>query len=340
MNTMDIGDCAPPPKRQKLNTADPAVQCGACNKVYSTKYKLIEHMKRQPMCSKWIELIPGPGDFKGYINGQFSLPTTDLEAAYQTRQPRCMMCAKTFANMGNLNRHLDESVICSKWKLYHTLKPLQAYSWKQMEQAELTPPPLGAAPAEVAGPASLAEWSAPKHRLCHVIWNIFVIDKPFVNNTTPEDLVEIVTENNIRYVAAILPGDGAEERYAAGLDKLSRLGVEHAIMKYEGHDTKLDIDAFDVQCKKIELYRSTQLEGGGRCNVFVMCNSGYQRSLPFLCYYLTRYHPEEAPTIAAAIDLILPQVDRENYAAVRDKFVECITQLFDSNETGGSDMVV
>ena len=182
----------------------------------------------------------------------------------------------------------------------------------------------------VVGP-TLMEWVSPKHKLCHIIWNLFVIDKPFVNKTVPEDLINIVRENNIRYVIAILPGNGAEERYATGLDTLSGLGVEHTIMMYEGHDTSLDIDAFDVQCKKIEMYRSTQLEGGARCNIFVMCNSGYQRSLPFLCYYLTRYHPDEVPTIAAAVDLILPQVDRENYAAVRDQFVESINRLFDSN---------
>jgi hypothetical protein len=64
-----------------------------------------------------------------------------------------------------------------------------------------------------------------------------------------------------------------------------------------------------------------------RGSVLVFCNSGYQRSIPFLTYYLTTRHPTEAPTVAHAIDLILPQVDREGYAASRTDWISNVERL-------------
>ena len=57
------------------------------------------------------------------------------------------------------------------------------------------------------------------------------------------------------------------------------------------------------------------------------CNSGYQRSIPFLCYYLLKYHSNEAPNIEKAIELILPQIDRANYAQTKEKYIESMTTL-------------
>jgi hypothetical protein len=213
------------------------ISCDACSKSYSSKYNLAKHHKRQPLCVKWLELNPG---IKDYIDDKFQLPIDCINI-----ENRCGICNTVFANLGNLNRHLDTSTICSKWTLYRDLEPLQTYLSKP----------------------EMEEFIAPKHKLCHIIWNIFLIDKEL------KDIPEIIAENNIKYIIAILPN---EHTYNASFPP----GIDHHIMKYSDHTTKLNIEEFNEQCMKIEDYRSR------RENIFVCCNSGYQRSIPFLCYYL------------------------------------------------------
>lgn len=249
------------------------ISCDACSKSYSSKYNLSKHHKRQPLCVEWIKLQPG---IKDYIDDKFQLPLEDSP----DKETKCGICNMTFANVGNLNRHLDTSTICSKWSLYRDLEPLQTY---------------------IRAP-ELEEFIAPKHKLCHIIWNLFLIDKELKN------IPEIIAENNIKYIIGILPDPTI-------YDRIFPTGIDHHIMSYDDHKTDLNLTEFDILCEKIEEYRSR------RENIFICCNSGYQRSIPFLCYYLVKYHPEEVPNISKAIDLILPQVDRENYAKLKEQYV-------------------
>jgi hypothetical protein len=66
--------------------------------------------------------------------------------------------------------------------------------------------------------------------------------------------------------------------------------------------------------------------------VVVFCTSGYQRSLPLLAYYLMNRHRDEAPTAERCVDLILPQVDKVNFAKDRSKYVELLGKLFAVHE--------
>ena len=257
--------------------------CDACSKSYSSKYNLSKHHKRQPLCVDWIKLQPG---IKDYIDDKFQLP---IDEDALDRETKCGICNTIFANVGNLNRHLDTSTICSKWSLYRDLEPLHTYIRKPELEESL--------------------FFAPKHKLCHIIWNLFLIDKEL------KDIPEIITENNIKYIIGILPDQ-------ATYDKTFPPGIDHHIMLYDDHSTNLNITEFDEQCQKIEEYRSQ------RANIFICCNSGYQRSIPFLCYYLIKYHPEEVPNIAKAIDLILPQVDKQNYATLKEQYVMSTEMLF------------
>lgn len=262
------------------------LSCEACQKVYSTPYNLKKHWKRQPLCEQWINLQPGLKDF---IDHKLGLENKDHTETNTT----CMACKTSFANVGNLNRHLATSLICSKWDLYNDLEPIHGYIGKLY-----------------------SEFDAPKYSLCHIIWNVFLIDKEFAKN--PE-MIEILKENNAKYVIAILPQDEGSENY----DWLQNLGVDHTVMKYKGHNMEIDANEFDVQCNLIEQYRHK------RENVFVFCNNGYQRSIPFLTYYLCKHHADEVPSIDQAIDIILPQVDKSNYSHLRDKYVESMQMLFD-----------
>lgn len=235
------------------------------------------HFSRQPLCEVWINETLLDGKLIEYVDKYF-----DEEKVHMKE---CKYCNKKFSNKGNLNKHMNNNVICKKWEKYMELKPVYEY------------------------------FEAPKYQLCHIIWNVFLIDKEF------ELTQEIIDENNIGYILAILPdadGQNAEQIY----DEKIKVNVEHYIMKYEGHNLTLNTKVFDEQCVKIEEYRKE------RKNIFVFCNSGYQRSIPFLCHYLTKHHADEVPTIEKAIDLILPQVDKKNYATMRDKYIENMEKLF------------
>lgn len=98
-------------------------ECPSCNKMYSNKYNLKKHFQRQPLCEEWMKLESG---VKDYIDDKFQLPCSDLELEEQ--KTKCFICNTVFANVGNLNKHLDSSMICSKWSMYKDLQPLETYS--------------------------------------------------------------------------------------------------------------------------------------------------------------------------------------------------------------------
>ena len=246
-------------------------ECKACGRSYGYKDSLKKHYARQPLCEKWLDNKKLNTKVVEYVNEHWS-----EEKEHQTN---CQICNKSFSNIGNLNRHMNENVICKKWEKYYNIESIYE------------------------------EFIAPKYKLNHIIWNVFLIDKEL------ELTDEIIKENNIGYIIALLPD---EKVY---YEKV-KVNVPHTIMTYEGHNPILDVEKFDIECNKIEEYRKE------RKNIFVFCNNGYQRSIPFLCHYLTKFHNDEVPTIEKAIDIILPQVDKDNYSTLRNKYIENMELLF------------
>ncbi len=277
------------------------LSCEACHKVYSTHYNLKKHLKRQPLCERWMNL-QGLSGLKEFVDEKIRVLAA--QNATENIQPNttCLACNTVFANVGNLNRHLATNTICSKWDLYNDLAPIQQYIGK-----------------------SYHEFEAPKYSLAHIIWNVYLVDKEFIKK---DDIGEILRENNVKYVIGILPAehDGVCE------GSVVAAGVEFHAMTYDGHDMNIDRAQFDEQCAKIEAYRQR------RENVFLFCNNGYQRSIPFLTYYLCHHHADEIPTIEMAIDTILPQVDKANYSKVRGDYVESMWALFGSSLNGVVDV--
>lgn len=251
--------------------------CDACNKTYASARSLRNHHERQPLCARWLELRPGIKDF---IDDKFTLPCND------TSDLTCGICGTEFSNVGNLNRHLDTQVICSKWLVYRDLKPLETYL---AEDSWAPAPPTPCAPVPI-----------------HIIWNVFLTDREQARSCT-EHL------RDLRYVIAILPTGSDVPAFADG--------VRVDVLRYDGHDANVDSSGFDACCAKIEECRHERL------NTLVFCNSGYQRSIPFLCHYLTRHHGNEVPTIERAIDLVLPQVDKANFASLRGPMIKSMEAL-------------
>lgn len=78
---------------------------------------------------------------------------------------------------------------------------------------------------------------APKYSLCHIIWNVFLVDKEF---TKRPEIADILREQNVKYIIAILPNDSADVAW------LEKFGVDLHIMRYDGHDTYIDKNEFDT----------------------------------------------------------------------------------------------
>lgn len=279
------------------------VECGACNKVYSSKHCLRKHHQRQPLCAKWLTMSPA---LTSYVNDTLMLPR---DSGHDDL--RCGICGTTFANKGNLNRHLDQTLICSKWAVYMEAERLLPYVDLKLGR------PLDLDDSDATG--RYATFVAPERSCWHIIWNVYLVDKDLANSL---DMDAIVTKNNIKYVVALLPN---ESEYPESLKS-----VDHVVMTYEGHTPVLDTAAFDTQCRAIEAYRHK------RDNVLVFCNKGYQRSIPFLTYYLTRFHGDEVPTVERAIDLILPQVDKANYTHVRDGCIRDVSRLLHTHDVSAA----
>ena len=303
-------------------------KCPGCTKGYSSKGNLSKHHRQSTVCQDWTKvnghiynlvqggIFPNASDMLSFIRGDKSSLV-------------CCYCSKSFANKGSLNKHLQSSIICDKWRQYNVLsnaaRLVSEKEWQSCirREPEGTPPCSDCDGDEVESnsqevcirSSSCAPFTPSSYQLCHVIWNIFLFDKEAAKK---EDFRRICRDNNIEYVVGIFPD-------LSTLTDTISFDIEKGLLAYKSHDTTLSFDAFDKEISKIEELRSR------RKNVAVVCNSGYQRSLPFLVHYLTKHHSEEVPTIAKAMDIILPQVDKENFAKTRDDLIDSITTLFSSN---------
>lgn len=154
----------------------------------------------------------------------------------------------------------------------------------------------------------------PPSKVYHIIWNILLADKQFPLST------QSLQENQIGHVVAILP---SREEF----EKLAGKDIPATVIEYgDKHEPCIDRASYQAVGQFIDnLARASKNES--ERNVLVFCNNGYQRSIPFLVYYLTTFHIDECPSISRAIDLILPQVDKQNYMSLRQKTIDDITNI-------------
>lgn len=300
--------------------------CLACEKGYSSKGNLSKHHRENAACRDWTRvndhiydlvqggIFPNASEMLRFIRGEKSTP-------------ECPYCIKRFANQSSLKKHLQTSIVCDKWRQYNVLsnaarlvsekdqastdrKPDDSFCLEHDEHAGEPFPPEACINSSAHAP-----FTPSPYQLCHIIWNIFLFDKEAAKK---DDFKTICEENQIEYVVGIFPD-------LSTLTNTISFDIEYGLLAYYGHDPTLSFDDFDKEITRMEELRSR------RKNVAVICNSGYQRSLPFLVHYLTNHHSDEVPTIAKAVDIILPQVDRVNFSKIRNELVDSITKLFSSD---------
>jgi hypothetical protein len=146
----------------------------------------------------------------------------------------------------------------------------------------------------------------PASKTYHIIWNLLLCDK---QTPLTQDLID---SEGICHIVAILPEQSDYDALAKDVKEVPSTVLAY----YDVHEPIINKYEFDNVCNIINGLAKERINSVKR-NVLVFCNNGCQRSIPFLTYYLTKFHPDEVPTIESAVDKILPQIDREGYAEKR-----------------------
>lgn len=166
---------------------------------------------------------------------------------------------------------------------------------------------------------------SPKTNIHHLIWNVLLTDKLTKLNQ------EIITNNKIKQ--GFLKILTKTVIWSQKKDDFIELNKEipdfpYDILEYgEKHDTTINFDQYNKYAQEID---KIARNGESLRNVLIFCNNGYQRSLPFIVYYLTKYHPEEFPSIDKAVEMILSQLDRDNFMKIKNNLIECVSKLLNS----------
>ena len=128
----------------------------------------------------------------------------------------------------------------------------------------------------------MLHWSAvvplPPNKTHNIIGNVLLADK--LLELSPE----LIKKEKIKHVIAILPENTDHP-----------IPIEHSILRYSGHNPEINFKQFETYCNIIE-------DQPKETNVLIFCNNGYQRSIPFLVYYLINFHKEEFPTLEKAVE--------------------------------------
>ena len=138
-----------------------------------------------------------------------------------------------------------------------------------------------------------------------VIWNVYLTDKLAPLTT------KMLQNSNIAEILAILPEEADFQALNADLSEIS-----YTIYPYHhSHEPNFNEGQYKKIAEKIN-HLAKRSKDEPR-NVLVFCNNGYQRSIPFLVYYMTKYHADEFSTIDSAVNFLLSRVG--NYPTFDDK---------------------
>jgi hypothetical protein len=148
-----------------------------------------------------------------------------------------------------------------------------------------------------------------------IIWNLYVTDK-----LTPLDQ-ETLRQLKIAEIVAILP---EEEDFAALNADIGTLPVT-VLAYHNNHTPVLLTQQYDGIAKRIDEIAKRPRDQPR--NVLVFCNNGYQRSLPFLVYYMITYHKDEFPTVDKAMGCLFSALKSTATYEEKLRLIQTVKQL-------------
>lgn len=149
-----------------------------------------------------------------------------------------------------------------------------------------------------------------------IIWNLYVTDK-LVPLTQ-----EALNNHYIKEIIAILPEEEDFKKLNADIGDIPVTVLAY----HHNHTPVLPKEQYDSIAKKIDTI--ARLPPHTNRGILVFCNNGYQRSLPFLVYYMTKYHSEEFPTIDKAVGFLLSTLRSANTFEEKIEILKRINELF------------
>jgi len=258
--------------------------CKSCGKVYSLSDKKA-HYNRSPLCKKWIEMFESKNEFVKYVESK-------MNEQNEPRSLKCIGCEKEYESISALNKHYLNTLVCRKFKEYTNISNVFSKIYEVSDIKDS----YGIVPKSI--PSSLH----------FIIWNLFLTDKLSLidkksekEKTTSVSFSGIQNDfsiNRIRHIICIVPEVSEVSSIVEGM-YYNKEKIEVDYLLYNDHTTEIDKEQYNIAHKKM-----AQLQKE-RKNVLIFCNSGYQRSFPFLCSYLLNYHLDEIQNLRNAISLIL-----------------------------------
>jgi len=275
-------------------------KCDACEREYTSTGNLNKHLKQNNLCFEWLKQNINETDRYKIIQNDYNI-TNKIEG-FREGEFKCNQCQKCFSTQSNLNKHMIRSVICKKWndlninkQTSNNLNNINAENSYIYEN-------------------NYSSFKPPTDNLIHVIWNIFLCDKYQDINK------ELIENNKIGYIISILP---TKEDYKEYIEPEL---VKHSTIEYfDNHEETIDaklLQIYQEQCDQIEIVRKEEYR-----NIIIFCNNGFQRSIPFICYYLLKYHPNEYSSLVTVLNLVLSKVQNTSTPAYIEEYTQLLSKL-------------
>ena len=103
-------------KDEKKFVEEKNVKCEACQKIIKDE-KI--HFQKNPLCQTWINKTASCSIAR-YLQNKHSLQEKNIIL----NDYKCISCEKVFSNIGNLNKHLKNHLVCKKIIEYEELKKI------------------------------------------------------------------------------------------------------------------------------------------------------------------------------------------------------------------------
>lgn len=272
---------------------------------------------------------------------------------FQGTNNKCHSCGKSFSNQSNLNKHIRSSVVCQKWlnsfhqiiednleEIKTQLNPLKTFNSDKYSKYQTIKPKLklknklnsqeqnnnqdidiyeneDIEPLNNINTNKMTNFEAPKDKLIHIIWNLYLCDK------YQEITEELIHTNKIGYLIAILPNKDDLTKYIK-----PELNLKTSVIEYfDNHNENIPIEMLKIYNKESNIIEEVRKQEYR--NIIVFCNNGYQRSIPFLCYYLMKFHKDEFNSLLKTLNLILGKVQNSNQPELIDDYNNLLPKLCD-----------